>query len=165
MKRWYVCALAVLGALILTNLGRGLSSSPFTTGAMSYNIAAEPATTPTPGTPTTLVLPLVIAAEAQLSQQQLAATVDALVRQQAQQATEIAGWQEMTSYLLTQVPAQQYGPTVVVLAAQNAYLATRVAEVYTALGSPLPTPPAWPTFGPSPIPTRTPFTTVTPTPQ
>jgi hypothetical protein len=102
-------------------------------------------------------LPVVYKAAESSPQSQLATTVAALVEENAQQATNIAGWNTIISYVLTQVPAQNRVPTIEVLVYQHAHLSTEVAELYIALGSPIPTTPPSPTFGPSPTPTRTPF--------
>ena len=102
-------------------------------------------------------LPLVHAAAESSPEPQLATTVAALVKENAQQATQIANWSAAISYLSTQLPAQNRVPTVDVLVYQRAQLSTEVAALYVALGSPIPTTPPSPTFGPSPTPTRTPF--------
>jgi hypothetical protein len=86
---------------------------------------------------------------------QVEATIAVLVAENAQQATQIAGYGDFVSYLATQLPARDRAPTVDALVQQHANLATQVAEVYVALGSPIPTLPPSPTLGPSPTPTRT----------
>jgi hypothetical protein len=110
-------------------------------------------------------LPLVHAADE--ASPQLAATVTALVGENAQQATQIADMNSIIRYVLTKVPAQDRVPTIEVLVYQRAQLSTEVAELYIALGSPVPTSLPTPTFGPSPLPTRTPYVPLarpTPTP-
>lgn len=109
-------------------------------------------------------LPTIHQAAGPSVQPQLEATVAALVAQNAQQATEIAYQSTYISYLFTQVPAQNRAATVDTLVDQNAYRATDVAALYLALGSPAPTTPPTPTFGPSPFPTTTPTITLPPFP-
>ena len=93
----------------------------------------------------------------------LRATVAALVRQNARQATAIANQGDYINYLFTQIPARNRVATVDALVQENTYRATDVAALYLALGSPAPTIPPTATFGPSPIPTQTPYQTPTTT--
>ena len=129
-------------------------------------LLAAPAVSATATDGAQAFLPLIHAADE--ASPQIAATVTALVGENAQQATQIAGMNSIISYVLTEVPAQNRVPTIAVLVYQHAQLSTEVAELYIALGSPIPTTPPSPTFGPPPLPTRTPFKpqplpTVTPT--
>lgn len=98
---------------------------------------------------------------------ELQGAVEVVVTQRAGMGTEVARWTDATSYLLTQVPAQNRAPTVAALGTHSAYLSTQVAELHHALGIALPPSPATATPGPPPPPTRTPFVpqpTAPPTP-
>ena len=126
-----------------------------------------------PGLQTTAVggpkafLPVVHAVVDASPQPQLATTVTALIGENAYQATQIIGLSNTIRYILTQVPAQNRVPTIDVLVYRHDQLATQVAELYVALGSPVPTTPPSPTFGPTPLSTLTPLVRLqapTPTP-
>ncbi len=168
----------VLATCIGTSFVLGRMSSLKTTEATRAHIPLSAVTAP----PTAIdgakaFLPLVHGATEASPQSQLAATVAALVEENGQQATNIAGWDDAISYLATKVPAQATNiagwtdvisslattvpaqnrvPTIDVLMYQHAQLSTQVAALYVALGSPIPTSPPTPTSGPSPLPTRTP---------
>ncbi|MCZ7568673.1 MAG: hypothetical protein M5U01_08780 [Ardenticatenaceae bacterium] len=79
---------------------------------------------------------------------ELRGTIEALATQSASMATRVPRWEDATSYLLTQVPAQGRVSTVAALATQNAYLSTQVAELFLASGTPMPPPPNTATPGP-----------------
>ena len=156
MKYRTPLAWMVLVTCIGTSFVLGRLSSLETTPAHTVLSAAPAARTTAVGSAKAF-LPVVHAAAESSPQPQLATTVAALVGENAQQATQIAGLGNIISYILTEVPAQNRVPTIDVLVYQHAQLSTEVAELYIALGSPIPTSPPSPTFGPSPTPTRTPF--------
>jgi hypothetical protein len=169
-------------ALSCLTIGFVLGGLTFAERMVTHNAgAAAIAANPAAASPQSY-LPIVRAAQ----QPELVATIEALIAQQAEQATAIVNWSDAVSYLATQVPAQQAEQataiagwignwsylatqvpaqnrvaTVDVLVYQRAELATQVAELYTALGSPVPTEVPSPTRGPSPTPTRTPWATQT----
>src|SRR5215207_163778 len=118
----------------------GRISSLLTTSAHTA-LSAAPASQTTPVNDANAFLPIVHSAAESSPQPQLAATVTALVGQNEQQATQIMGLNSIIMYVLTEVPAQNRVPTIDVLVYQRAQLSTQVAELYMALGSPIPTTP------------------------
>ncbi|HBY93148.1 MAG TPA: hypothetical protein DEP84_04145 [Chloroflexi bacterium] len=67
---------------------------------------------------------------------ELRGTIEALATQSASMATRVPRWEDATSYLLTQVPAQGRVSTVAALATQNAYLSTPSRRTISRLWHP-----------------------------
>src|SRR5215212_5561719 len=137
-----------LGTCIGTSfvLGR-ISSLAITPAPHAVSAALAPPTATGQGAKA--FLPIIHTASEASPEPQLATTVAALVKENAQQATQIANWSAAISYLSTQMPAQNRVATVEVLVYQRAQLSTEVAALYIALGSPIPTSPPTPTAGSS----------------